>query len=479
MTPGLQICTYLASRGYDVTMIAHANWEKNVTRAGVHYAPTVGFEATLHSGEFDPGVYERVMAMPRPMQLSRIFGTYFVRTLGSAFDTIRNALVEMKFRYGLEALKQRKLVLLGDTGTQGTLPITLGTNGLPPGFGEVDIKVIGIAVAPRWWGTKYLPPYGSGLPYDPSEEGIRKNLEFHKELHLQREATGGGYEEKARYVLKEVYGCTKDVDEVLRANDRVADDDQLRLFHNLFDATSACFDVVLHMSMESIDFPIPDGVDCVPHHFKYAGPLPMKPVSSDLKLPPWFDIIKKNSASESSLSPSERKRIVLVSQGTESLQFLEVIIPTIKAFANRQDVIVVAILAHRDYTLKMPDSEVPSNTYVVDYFPYDAVLQHADVFVSSSGFGGLTHAIANAVPLVQSGTVIDKPEIGRRVQYAGMGLFLENFPPKPEEIEAAVDEVLSPGGQKYKKRMLELQGEARAYRPLQTLEDEIHALASK
>lgn len=350
---------------------------------------------------------------------------------------------------------------------------------MPPGFDTVEMRSIGIGLIPRWWGNKYHPPWGSGLPYDPSEAGIQRNLEVYAETLREREKIG--HEAKASYVFRELYCCEKDLDTLFRTYDQDAEDDNARRrFHGMFDAIAVCHDTTLQMCMEALDFPLPDGVNCFPPHFKFAGPLPLKPLKPDLKLPPWFSVVEKNSAQSSSSSSTERKRIVLVTQGTESLDFREVVIPTVQAFADRDDVVVVVILCHRGSVLKMPDSattgptQVPSNTYVVDYFPFDAVLPHADVFVSSSGFGGLTHAVANAVPMVQSGTVIDKPDIGRRVEYAGLGMYLEDFPPKPDAIKAAVDEIFS--NQKYKKRAVELQSEARTYQPLQMIEDEIFAL---
>lgn len=437
----------------------------------------VGLCATLRSGETPPEIYAAIMALPRLQQLVLILGSSFVKLMVSAFDSVRNALVEMKHRLGgIDMLKRRKIIILSDTGFEGTLPLRLGARCLPPGFDQVEMRSVGIGVIPRWWGNKFHPPWGSGLPYDPSENGIQRNLKVYAEIWEERQKIG--HEEKLRYVLEELYGCDKDIDSLFRTYDVDAeDDDARRRFHGVFDAISVCHDTTLQMCIESLEFPVPDE-ECIPSHFKFAGSLPLKPIPSDLKLPPWFDVVKENSAQTT--SSSQRKRIVLVTQGTESLDFNEVVIPTIQGLADREDILVIAILCHRGSTLVMPDStSLPSNTYVHEYFPFDAILPHADVFVSSSGFGALTHAIANAVPLVQSGTVIDKPDIGRRVEYSGLGMYLEKFPPKPEAVRAAVEEILSNDGRKYKKRALELQREAQTYHPLQMIEDEILALVQE
>lgn len=477
--PALQICRHLASRQYDVTLTANASWEKAITSAGVHYAPMVGLCATLRSGETPADIYAAIMAMPRVQQLVLILGSSFVKLMVSSFDSLRNALVEMKHRVGgLDVLKRRKIVILSDTGFEGMLPLRLGARCLPPGFEEVEMRSVGIGVIPRWWGNKYHPPWGTGLPYDASEEGIQRNLKAYVEMWEERQRLG--QEEKLRYVLEELYGCEKDLDSLFRAHDADAEDDSARSqFHGIFDAISVCHDATLQMCMESMEYPVPDP-KCLPSHFKFAGPLPLKPIPFDLKLPSWWNVVEENSAQKNSPLNGKRKRIVLVTQGTESLDFTEVIIPTIQGLADREDVIVIAILCHRGATLTMPDSTtLPSNTYVHEYFPFDAILPHADIFVSSSGFGALTHAIANGVPMIQSGTVIDKPDIGRRVEYSGLGLYLENFPPKPKDVRAAMDRILfsgDGGSCKYKQRATELRREAQTYRPLQMIEDEILAI---
>lgn len=77
--------------------------------------------------------------------------------------------------------------------------------------------------------------------------------------------------------------------------------------------------------------------------------------------------------------------------------------------------------------------------------------------------------------MVQSGDKFDKPDIGRRVEYAGLGLYLASIPPSPEAVATAVDKVL--GEPKFKQRAVELREEAQKYQPLEIIEREILALA--
>lgn len=185
-----------------------------------------------------------------------------------------------------------------------------------------------------------------------------------------------------------------------------------------------------------------------------------------------------------------QRRVVLVAQGTESPDHRELILPTIRALAAREDLSVVAVLCREGASLsttasdeKESDDEftLPPNAHVVGYFPYDAVLQHAHLFISGSGYGGLTHAVANGVPLIQAGDKLDKADIGRRVEYSGLGLYVGGSDPgegrlmDPEVITAAVDKVFGDFG-RFKKRALEMRDEAMGYQPLEILEREIMAL---
>lgn len=41
----------------------------------------------------------------------------------------------------------------------------------------------------------------------------------------------------------------------------------------------------------------------------------------------------------------------------------------------------------------------------------------------------MNHAVVNGVPDVEAGILIDKPDVGRRIEYAGLGVFIFSFSP--------------------------------------------------
>lgn len=121
--------------------------------------------------------------------------------------------------------------------------------------------------------------------------------------------------------------------------------------------------------------------------------------------------------------------------------------PTVTGLVDRKDVLVLAMLQVKGaiQDLKsLKGGSFPDNTQFMDYFPHDALLRHEDVFDSASGLGGLTHAVANAVPVIQAGDRLDKPNNAMRVEHADLEMFApyEGHPSIPQRIAAAVSKLL-------------------------------------
>lgn len=502
MHPALQICTYLVEQGFDVTLLGGSRWKPMVEGMGMHFAPLLGLMAG-GPVEKAPEFPAEIMTMPLGPLLAKSVGSRFVKLMICSWyaprterhilcslahnsngarlttahrDALRFALVSMQHRVGLSALRARGIVILADTGFQGALPLQLGAD-RPPGLEDVTIKTVGIGVVPRFWATPFHGPWGLGMPYDASEGGAQRTVRAHAEqLALYQ---GAGAEAQARLVL-DLLGCKTSVDSLLAGytTPHAGEQGQQQpwdVCRSLLDAVTVCHNTTLQMGMASLEFPIPAHAhgrgeqQFVPPHLKHAGFLPVKKPPAHLEYPPWFEHDLQN--------PSSRKpNVILVAQGTATRNYDELIVPTIAAFAGDETALVIAVLCRAGATLDTQQT----NVRVLDYFPYDALLPYVDVFVSSSGFGGLTHAVANGVPLVQAGWIVDKPDIGVRVAQAGLGVYLgrETYPTQPAAIKEAVRLVLG-NPETYRRRARELQAEAsEKYRPLETIRDEIMRLTA-
>jgi UDP:flavonoid glycosyltransferase YjiC (YdhE family) len=80
-----------------------------------------------------------------------------------------------------------------------------------------------------------------------------------------------------------------------------------------------------------------------------------------------------------------------------------------------------------------------------------------DVYVTNGGFGGVQFALMNGVPIVAGGTTEDKPEIGNRIAYSGVGINLKTNTPTPAQIHTAVKTVLS--NPQYRQKAQQIQAE--------------------
>ncbi|OHF02942.1 UDP-glucuronosyl/UDP-glucosyltransferase [Colletotrichum orchidophilum] len=451
MRPALQITKHLVGSGFDVTVLGTKRWKTTIEAVGAHFSPIIGLWNTLD----DPSRWPDIAHASDPAaRLAASLDGGFVSLLPSGLESVRYALAAMRRRQS-----GCQIIILSDTCFSGTLALKLGAD-LPELFEENElIQTIGIGVVPAFWASHERPPWGFGLEYDNSEKGRTRNMS------VTKETWDSAAEDRARWVLG-MMGCFKPVESLYNGLSTTMD-------HPFWDASTVCHDTVLQMCLPSLEFPSSDW----PEKIKFAGTLPIKPIPSNLTYPRWFEQIVANSSSLDASNPS-RKKIVFVAQGTEVLDHRELIIPTMQALATHPDVLVVACLCVAGATLDTGDfenGELPSNARVVDYFPYDAVLAHADVFVSNSGYGGFQHAVSNGVPMVQAGNTFDKPDIGRRIEWSGLGVFLSESPPSVSAVGQAVAEIL--GDEKYKRRAGELRDEAGGFDPLRMVEEEILSLS--
>ena len=124
-----------------------------------------------------------------------------------------------------------------------------------------------------------------------------------------------------------------------------------------------------------------------------------------------------------------------MTQGTIATNTAELLVPTLQALAD-EDLLVVATGAGVD------TETLPGNVRAATFIPFNELMPHIDVMVTNGGYGGVTIALSNGVPLVCAGTTEDKPEVGNRVAYAGVGINLKTSAPTSAQVRSAVLELL-------------------------------------
>ncbi|KAK4035314.1 glycosyltransferase [Parachaetomium inaequale] len=406
-TQGLILMSaHLVKKGFQVYLITSADSKAAIEKTGARFAE-------------NPWQWERVFATGPPKHdsmwvMKHIFGDstpHAHRVLKETLEQIRRE------------QPSREVVILHESLSGCLGPFEFGAP-LPEGYSSLP-KVINFHTSVCLANHDSIPPFGPGLPYDPTPE----NLALWRSIRDASAPAIAGVTEHYNNLYKSL-GATRPME------------------GSFFDALMSFGDVTILATSPSLEYPISS-----PNlKLRFIGGLPLRPLDPAFVYPSWWPTITANAALPAG-SP-DKKRAVFVTQGTAHRQYDELLIPTINALAARTDLIVVVTLGLRGAELDIP---IPANTIVVDYFPYDAVLPYTDVFVSNAGYGGFMHGVMNGVPMVLAGTIADKGEVCARAEWAGVAVNLRAQKPSEEAIRAGVDKVL--GDEGFKKRAVELQRE--------------------
>lgn len=157
------------------------------------------------------------------------------------------------------------------------------------------------------------------------------------------------------------------------------------------------------------------------------------------------------------------RKVVVVSQGTvDNSDPGRLIGPTLAALAGSGHVVVATTGGVR--TRELRDRYGSDDAVIEDFFDFDALFRHADVFVTSGGFGSTLAAVGHGVPLVCAGKREGKSDLNARAGYNGYGIDLRTEHPKPAAVRAAVEKVLADPS--YPRRAAALQVELESYDPM-------------
>ncbi|KAK3906127.1 glycosyltransferase [Staphylotrichum tortipilum] len=407
-TAGLmQISEYLIKRGFQIYFVAGPTFKASIEALGAVYIE-------------NPFVWDDIYASApagadATWDIKHIFGA----SVPTAHRVLKETLERVRREH-----PTRQVIIVHEALSGGLGPFVYGAP-LPKGYDSLP-KVINFHTTIYAAADENLPPFGLGLPYDPTPENL---------------ALWQGISQQMVPVMTDVLGHYNDIYASLGAT--------RPLVGPFFDIILGFGNATVMATTPSLEYPIshPDPT------LRLIGGLPLKPLPADYAHPAWWPTITANAALPSS---SEKKKLVFVTQGTIHRDYTEIIMPTLTALSERSDLLVVATLGARGATL--PDTfPVPSNAIVADYLPYDAILPHAEVFVSNAGYGGFMQGVMNGVPMVLAGTMADKAEVAARAEWAGVAVNLRAQRPEGVAIMAGVDKVLGDGG--YKKRAVELRAE--------------------
>jgi UDP:flavonoid glycosyltransferase YjiC (YdhE family) len=194
----------------------------------------------------------------------------------------------------------------------------------------------------------------------------------------------------------------------------------------------------LQLSVPSFEYPRSD----LPPQVRFIGPL-LPDAPKDFIPPVWWNDVT-----------SAKQPVVLVTQGTIATDAAQLIVPTLQALAN-EDLLVVATTGGK--TAEELEFDVPANARVAPFIPFANLMPHISTMITNGGYGGVTIALAHGVPIISGGTTEDKPEVGNRIAYSGVGINLKTATPRPEQIREAVQKILR--NSSYRQKAQQMQAE--------------------
>ncbi|KAI3324010.1 glycosyltransferase family 1 protein [Xylariaceae sp. AK1471] len=410
--PPLYLAREMMARGYDVVFMSSLEFKTAVEKIGAEW-----YEC---SPIWPPGAQELRESIPLGLERTLVdIEHVFLSQIPSRSASMK-ALLEMVH----ERDPTRQVIILTETASMATLPFFYGAP-LPRGYTQMP-KTIGLNVVPVMVSSCDTAPFGPGLPPDSTESGRARNKVLHEMVAMGPfKKLDLGFTNHLKTL-----GCTN-IPEC-----------------SFFDSWFTAYDTLFQMCSPSMEYPRSD----LPLHLRYAGALPPRPVDPDYAFPSWWSEVKEHAALPA--DAPNKKKIVVVAQGTVNTDHRELVVPTIKALAKREDIILVAILGVKDASLPA-GTEIPPNTRVVDYLPYDPLLQMSDLFVMNGAYGAFVHAALNGVPVVSAGVTEDKLEASARIEYIGLGVNLRTQLPTSEAIADAADKILRDPKYKFRARRIQ------------------------
>lgn len=414
-----KLAVVLAELGYPVIFVTGRIFEENV--ANLHpritFHPLLGGNDKMSAEDYatyaskEPGIEQELFIMK-------------VALMGSmkpAHDTLQQVFEGFRREYGHD----KPLISLFDTPVIGHHPILLGSPGIKP-----DASMV-ISYHPLSMNSNDTFPFYMGrAPHaGPDARAIHQKANEDQQADYKTATLSAWYWE----VLAE-HGAKTD--------------------RHLMDSMHSVTDRILALGVPEFEFPRHDLRPTV--HYLGALKKPNKTPSKQPDLPVWWDEVVD--------AKNKGKKIVAVSQGTVETDLTNLVLPTLEALKDKDDVMVVATtVAFEPEEVK--DLIVPTNARVAKFVPYDMLLPmvgwilycprradtfQVDVLVNNGGYGAVIQALEHGVPLVVAGEGQDKAVTNAIVQWSGVGLNIGDRSPGLDKIREGIELVLENSSYKTK-----------------------------
>lgn len=417
LTPALRVASELHRRGWPVSFLGPTTHRTRISGSGIDFFPLQG-EADIddllyYSPENPnppvPGFHSLEWHERALVDVQK----HCFEPIPAQWTCVKKALISLQKRD-----PGRPVVIISEAFFHGILPLYFDAP-LPDGVKQP--KTLCLSITPPAIRSVDLPPFGYPLPFSQTPEGRARNAHCWEHWAEETATLNRLFHAK----LAEA-GATRFPD------------------GPILDGTNyELHSAILQIGVPSFEYPRSDW----PPQFQIVGFLPVAtpPPNGYPNMPGWWHEVTTTA-----------KSVVVVAQGTVETNPYDLIIPTIEAMRNREDVIVAAIMGRKGAAL--PDGfDVPENARVTDYLHYDAILPYAQVWVHNGGYGAITHGVAHGVPMVVAGEGQDKSENIKRIRHSNIGVGLGTPKPSMKDLKLSLDDVLS--NKTYRNRVEQLRQE--------------------
>lgn len=445
LQPLIRIASGLRSRAWDIAFLGPTAHRQRIEAAGAEFFALQGV-ADMHDQAYyaDPDrLAPGYKSLPWTQRGKIDLRLQCLETLPTQWENFKSALATLHER-------GRRVMVVAEAFFLGIMPLK---HGAPLPSGVPVPRTVCVSITVPAIKSIDLPPFAYASSFDQSGAGHARNQALWEKW--TRSAA-----DLTALLDKQLLasGASRGMGEPILAG-----------------ANYRCHDAIYQVGVPGFEYPRSDW----PAGFQFVGLVQGTPKETPLPEPhfDWWDELTANSALAA--DDPRRKKVLVVAQGTVEVDPNDLIIPTIRAFADRdQDVVVIAILGWKDASLVglMPDGAVvPGNARVADYLNYDAVLEHADVWVHNAGFGAVNHGIAHGIPMVVAGEGMDKTENARRVEWSGIGVDLATARPSVEQVRDAVEFTLRDGG--FHRRIEVLRRQSEVLNPFDIISEDLDRMA--
>jgi len=381
LNPILAVARIMVYHGHDVLVTTGSAFRAKVEATGARFAP-LPFGADMDLSDIDTRFADRKNLAPGLPMLAFDLKHLFINTIAAQFS-------------GLETLLQEfpAELIVSDIMYGGCLPFLLGARPRRP-------AIVGLGVNCLLTRREDGAPIGLGLPPATDADTVATYRSIADEVDT--------------LVLNPARLHVDAILDSLGASP---------LPMPYIEAMTSLPDLFLQPSVPGFEFPCM----VLPPNLHFIGALPI-PAGDPL-------------TPELAAAVADGRKLVLVTQGTVANHDLgQLIGPTLAALADRDDLIVLVATGRKPVT-EIP-GPLPDNALAAEFLPFGALMPHIDLLVTNGGYGAVTQALSNGVPVVAAGTTEDKQDVNARIAWCGVGIDLRTEAPSVEQLREAIGTAL-------------------------------------